>query len=51
LPIGSFQGRDGRKRKVGSLLSTSAAAVGRTSSDQPWRISPGGRSSIRKPGH
>lgn len=29
LPIGSFQGRDGRKRKVGSLLSTSAAAVGR----------------------
>ncbi len=29
LPVGTFQGRDGRKRKVGSLLSTTAAAVGR----------------------
>lgn len=29
LPVGSYQGRDGRKRKVGSMLSTTAAASGR----------------------
>lgn len=29
LPIGSFSGRQGRKRRIGSLLSTAAAAEGR----------------------
>lgn len=29
LPIGSFSGRDGRKRRIGSLLNSAAAAEGR----------------------